>query len=169
MDGSTFDLSQQSPKNFTVLAFYRGFHCPKCKDQLEELNSNLSKFKELGAQVVAVSMDTKERATKSQQDWNISDLTLGYGITASQAMDFGLYLSEKFDGNKIEEPQLFSEPGLFLIRPDQTLYAASIQTMPFARPSAKDLLGAISYINENGYPARGNVSYENACSSLKAA
>ena len=53
------------------------------------------------------------------------------------------------------EPEKFSEPGLFLVKPDGTLYAAFIQTMPFARPPLDQLLGAIDFIKEKDYPARG--------------
>lgn len=52
-------------------------------------------------------------------------------------------------------PDEFSEPGLFLIRPDGTLFASTVQTMPFARPKFDDLLGAIQFVIKNDYPARG--------------
>ena len=50
---------------------------------------------------------------------------------------------------------MFAEPGLFLIRPDLTLYAASVQTMPFARPAFADVLNAVEFVTKNNYPARG--------------
>ncbi|MDZ7857087.1 hypothetical protein [Sphaerotilus sp.] len=56
----------------------------------------------------------------------------------------------------IEEPALFSEPGVFLVRPDGTLYYyGEVQTMPFARPQFQDLLGAIDFALAKDYPARG--------------
>ncbi|MFN7087813.1 MAG: AhpC/TSA family protein, partial [Burkholderiales bacterium] len=55
----------------------------------------------------------------------------------------------------IEEPALFSEPGVFLVRPDRTLYWAAVQTMPFARPHFRDMLAAIDFVIKNDYPARG--------------
>lgn len=50
---------------------------------------------------------------------------------------------------------LFSEPGLFLVRPDGTLYWGSTQTMPFARPHFDEILGALDFVAKNDYPARG--------------
>ena len=44
---------------------------------------------------------------------------------------------------------------MFLVRPDGTLYAASIQSMPFARPSFADVAQAIAFVAEKNYPARG--------------
>ena len=57
----------------------------------------------------------------------------------------------------LAEPALFNEPGLFLIKPDGTLYCASVQTMPFTRPQLADLLTALDFIAERNYPARGEV------------
>ena len=50
-----------------------------------------------------------------------------------------------------------SEPALYLIRPDGTLYFGSVQTMPFARPHFSDIIAAIDYVSKNNYPARGEV------------
>ena len=52
---------------------------------------------------------------------------------------------------------MFSEPGLFLVRPDGTLYFASVQTMPFSRPRFADILGALDFVIANDYPGRGEV------------
>jgi hypothetical protein len=40
----------------------------------------------------------------------------------------------------VEEPERFSEPALYLIRPDSTVYSSSVQTMPFARLHFSDIL-----------------------------
>ena len=53
-------LSEQNPKNFTLIDFYRGKHCPVCKKQLEELQKNIDKFTERGVNVIAISANTKE-------------------------------------------------------------------------------------------------------------
>ena len=61
-------------------------------------------------------------------------------------------------GASIEEPSLFVEPGIFVVRPNQTLYFAIVQTMPFARPSFGDILKAIDFVIAKDYPARGEVT-----------
>ena len=58
---------------------------------------------------------------------------------------------------KDSEPARFSEPGLFLIQPNQAMFFESIQSMPWGRPQIDDLLGAIDFVLENDYPARGEV------------
>ncbi|MEM1401497.1 MAG: AhpC/TSA family protein, partial [Pseudomonadota bacterium] len=51
----------------------------------------------------------------------------------------------------------FAEPGLFLVRPDKTLYFGSVQTMPFARPSFDGVLMGLDFVLKTDYPARGHV------------
>jgi len=53
------------------------------------------------------------------------------------------------------EPALFNEPGVFLARPDHTLYWASVQSMPFARPHFREILAALDFVIAKDYPARG--------------
>ena len=152
INGTQWNLKSQKSETFTLMLFYRGFHCPKCKEQLEAFTEKLDDFKERGVNVLALSCDSEERAQKSIKDWSISGLPLAYNLPIDTARDWGLYISESISD---KEPEKFSEPGLFLIRPDHTLYASSIQTTPFARPQRDDLLNAIDYITKNDYPARG--------------
>ena len=52
---------------------------------------------------------------------------------------------------------MFIEPGLYMVRPDGTLYFGTVQTMPFARPSFAEILNALGMVLERDYPARGEV------------
>lgn len=79
-------------------------------------------------------------------------MPIGYDLKEEEARDWGLYISNAI---KDEEPDVFSEPGLFLINADGTLYCSAVQTMPFARPDFKALLKAIDFIQKEDYPARG--------------
>ena len=151
VNDTQWTLSDQNPENFTLVLFYRGKHCPKCKEQLESLQEKLPEFTSRGVNVVTISSDTEAVAKETYEKWNIPDVPVAYGFSIDKARDWGLFISS---GIK-DEPDHFIEPGLFLIRPDQTLYCASIQTMPFARPKFDDLLGAIDFIVNKEYPARG--------------
>ncbi len=54
--GGRWRLDQQRPTGYTLVVFYRGLHCPRCKNQLMELNSKLDALSEVGVgSVVAVS------------------------------------------------------------------------------------------------------------------
>ncbi len=152
-------MSEQTPKNFTMLVFYRGLHCPVCTKYLKELDKLADDFTEAGVTVLALSSDDKERAFEAQSSWDLQNITLGYGVTPEQAQSWGLHRSAGRGKTSIGivEPAEFSEPGLFLIRPDQTLYWSQISTMPFARPLFREVLGALNFVLDKNYPARGEL------------
>src|SRR5215831_9602952 len=157
--GGSLDVASEKPAHFTLLVFYRGLHCPICKTQLRELESKLEEFEKRGVAVVAVSSDTKERATQTRDGWGLTRLRLGYGLDLAAARRWGLFISSGrgMTSAGVEEPARFSEPALYLIRPDGTLYFGRVQTMPFARPHFADILAAIDYVLKNNSPARGEV------------
>jgi peroxiredoxin len=159
-DGAAFSLHAERPRHFTLVVVYRGLHCPICKVQLRDLEGRLDAFAEKGVGVIALSTDTEERATRAKTDWSLPRLRLGYGFSLNAAREWGLFLSAGRGTTSIgvEEPALFAEPGLFLVRPDGTLYFSSVQTMPFARPAFADILGAIDFVVAKDYPARGEVA-----------
>ena len=147
-----WELEKQEPESFTLLVFYRGYHCPVCRKQLTDLKAKLNDFTERGINVIAVSMDSEERAKKTGEEWKTGSVPIGYGMNEETARSLGLYISNAISDS---EPKVFSEPGLFLVKKDGTLYCSSIQTMPFARPGFDHLLGAIDFVKSKDYPARG--------------
>ena len=157
LDGPTWALDQPAVENFTMVVFYRGLHCPKCKLSLTELNRKAGEFAELGVGIIAVSCDGEDRARTARDDWKLTNLTIGYGLTIDDARAWGLYISTSNGVTSIgvEEPELFCEPGLFVIQPDGNLYMTAIQSMPFARPLFAEVAPAIKFVLEKGYPARG--------------
>lgn len=154
INDTKWKLTDQTPDNFTLIVFYRGLHCPVCKKQLEALAGKLDKFTERGTNVIAVSADSEESAKKAGEDWNIPSLPIGYDLSFEKAAEYGLHMSK---GVSDKEPDYFTEPGIFLVRPDGELYFSSVQSMPFARPQFDDILGAIDYVLKNNYPARGEL------------
>jgi peroxiredoxin len=161
VDGGRFDIEKERPDHFTFMVFYRGLHCPICRTQLGELETKLPDFAKRGVNVVALSSDIAERAQRAKQEWKLPNLRLGFGLDLAVARAWGLYISTSrgMTSAGVEEPPLFSEPGLFLVRPDQTLYFASVQTMPFARPHFVDILTALDFVIAKNYPARGEVAH----------
>lgn len=154
INNTNWKLSEQHPDNFTLIVFYRGLHCPVCKAQLEDLEAHLDKFTELGINVVAISGDTEKRAKISGEKWDIPSIPIGYNLSLKKAREFGLFISEAISD---KEPNYFTEPGLFLVKSDGTLFFSSVQSMPFARPQFDDVLGGINFILKKDYPARGEV------------
>lgn len=152
-----FVLADEQPTLFTMLVFYRGLHCPICKTYVSELDKLVAEFATRGVGIQVLSSDTRERAEAARDNWGLANLNLGYGLSIEMARSWDLYVSTSRGKTSagIEEPALFSEPGLFLVRPDGTLYWGSISTMPFARPHFKEILGGLDFVIKVDYPARG--------------
>lgn len=154
-NGGRLDLQAHATNNHVLLVFYRGLHCPKCKDQLQELDGLFNDFAERNISVIPISMDSKEKANETVKKWQLKNLHVGYNLTDENAKDWGLFLSEaEFD----YEPKLFNEPGTFLVSQGGRLYASWVQNTPFARPHSKDIVAAFDIIKEKQYPPRGKAA-----------
>lgn len=150
--GDRWELSAQKPENFTMVVFYRGLHCPVCKSYLQKLQGLLNGYADAGFSTIAISMNDQAAAEKSVNEWELQNLTVGYGLSESDARAWGLYISKAF---KDVEADVFCEPGLFWVRPDGELYLVDVSNMPWARPDLEFLLSKVAYALENNYPARG--------------
>ncbi|MCF6445953.1 peroxiredoxin-like family protein [Nereida sp. MMG025] len=157
LDGSTFELSAQTAERGTVICFYRGLHCPICATYLTEMQKQVAAFAERGVDTIAVSADGQERAQQMADKIGATTLKFAYDLPLTVARAWGLYIStgRGLTSINIEEPALFSEPGLFMVTPEQTLYYGSTQTMPFVRPHFSELVGALDFAIAKNYPARG--------------
>ncbi len=152
VSGGTFNPATRWPERFTMLVFNRGLHCPVCQAQLRELDRRLNDLTERGIDVISLSGENAERATRMRDEWGIDRIPLAHGLTEAQMRSWGLFVSR---GITDDEPALFHEPALFLLRPDGTVYYELILSMPVGRPRLDDLLGGIDFWTENDYPARG--------------
>ncbi|PQJ31204.1 alkyl hydroperoxide reductase [Nonlabens arenilitoris] len=150
----TWSLKEQKIDTYLMIVFYRGYHCPVCKKQLETVTEKLPDFEERGVDVIAISMDHINRLEKTTKEWDVDGLKIGCRMTKETAKEWDLYLSKAISD---KEPELFSEPAIFLIKPDGSLFFASIQSMPFARPKIEDILKSIDFVENKDYPARGEV------------
>jgi peroxiredoxin len=155
--GGRFVLGASPGEKFDLIVFYRGLHCPICAKYLLELERLAPEFAQRGVSILALSSDEEGRAVEMAQKVQAQHLRFGYGLSLASAKQWGLYISASRGKTSIgiEEPALFSEPGVFIVRPDGTLYYGAVQTMPFARPAFQDLLGAIDFAIAKDYPARG--------------
>ena len=162
VSGGRFVLGAQPGERFDLITFYRGLHCPICAKYLLELERLSPEFATRGVNVFAISSDIEERGRGMAEKVKASGVKFGYGLSLRSARQWGLYISTSRGKTSIgiDEPPLFSEPGVFLVRPDGTLYYGAVQTMPFARPQFQDLLGAIDFAIAKDYPARGEFTGE---------
>ena len=84
VSGQTWTLSDRKPERFTLVVFYRGLHCPICRGYLGELVKLQGEFRSRGVEVVAISSDSNDRARLAASEWQLGDLTVGYGLDHGQ-------------------------------------------------------------------------------------
>ena len=153
--GSTDDLAlgTGSDGRFTLVVFFRGLHCPVCRKQLSEIDRRLGDLREAGVgRVVAVSMETAERSGRVVEKWHLDELPVAHGLTEAGARDWGLFVSTAI---KDGEPDVFNEPGMFVLDADGTVFWSAVASMPFGRPPLDEVIGGLQFAQDEGYPARG--------------
>lgn len=154
--GTTDDLALGTGADgrFSLVVFFRGLHCPVCRKQLGELNRRLDDLREAGVgRVVAVSMETPERSAQLVDEWHLGELPVAHGLSEADARAWGLFISTAI---KDGEPDVFSEPGLFVLDSDGTVFWSSISSMPFGRPPLDDVIAGLQFAQKTDYPARGS-------------
>jgi len=131
--------------------FYRGLHCPICK-ALRDLESKLDEFAKRGVAVVAMSSDTKGRATETTAAWGLLRLCLDHGLDLVSARQWGIV---HLNGapNDIGRA-LFGASTVSY----STLHFGNIQNYAVCAPHFSDFLAAIDYVLKNNSPARGEAT-----------
>jgi len=155
LQGGTWTLAEQTPETFTIVVFYRGKHCPICKTQIKEIDPLIAQATAQGIGVIAISMDDEARARATLDEIGTKNVTIGYGMSEATARNWGLYMSSARPNTA--EPARFSEPGVFVMRADGTVFFAQTQSAPFTRPDFGKLLSGLKFVTENTYPTRGDL------------
>ena len=153
--GGRVNTDDFKPGFMTLLNVYRGLHCPRCQRQLADIVANKARLDALGVEVVSISTDPGDRAAKAVAEWGLGDMAVGYDLSIATARSLGLYISQTI---REAEPALFVEAGVFFIQRDGVLWGSSINTFPFLRPTAEQLVDAVTMAKERNYPPRGDVA-----------
>lgn len=152
--GQPWRLSEQQIEKYLLIHVFRGWHCSFCQPEIEKLAQLQAGFSEFGVSILSVSMDSRERAERTSNEWQLGNLTLGYDLSMSQAREWGLYLSEKV---KDKEPKVFAEPGCYLVDSKLLLYAEFQSTVPWLRMDLEILYRGIQVAMQRGTPPRGTL------------
>jgi peroxiredoxin len=153
--GGRVNSGDFKPGFMTLLNVYRGLHCPRCARQLGDIVANKARFDALGVEVVSISTDPRDRAEKAVAEWGLGDMAVGYDLPIATARSLGLFISRTI---REAEPALFVEAAVFYIRRDGVLWGSSINSFPFLRPTAEQLLDAVEMASGRNYPPRGDVA-----------
>lgn len=69
VDGNEWSLKEKLKKGPVVVVFYLGYYCNHCVSQLFDINEDIARFQELGAEVVALSPDPMETTLKRYKEY----------------------------------------------------------------------------------------------------
>lgn len=138
-----------------MVVVYRGKHCPICRRYLKGLDGLLDQYQALGAEVIAISSDPREKAETEvrEEGWRFP---VGYGLTPEQMRTLGLYISEPRSLQETDRP--FAEPGLFVVNPQGQAQVIDVSNAPFARPDLQSVLSGLKFVQEKNYPIRGTAA-----------
>lgn len=154
--GNNVSLDDALEKNdFVILNFYRGVWCAYCNFELKALQSRLGEFKELGAELIAISpqspdasMTTKE---KNELEFEVlSDngnvVAKEFGLVFSLAeelrpiyLSFGIDIPSNNDDDSYEIPM----PATYVINKNKEIVFAFIDEDYTSRCEPQDILDAI--------------------------
>ena len=143
------DLLSEGP---LVVSFYRGVWCPYCNMELQALQAALPSFRELGAQLVAISPQNAVNSRKSIRTNGLEFPILsdpGNETAAAFGLRFKLpdYLVELYKSLKNELPAFNGDaswtlpmPGRFVIGQDGIILYAEVNPDYTHRPEPEDML-----------------------------
>ena len=151
--GSSTGLLTQA--RMTLLIFYRGSFCSYCRRNLEDFDAHARDFSDRGVDVIFASADDEAQAGFAVENWSVRNLRICYGLTIRQMEEWGLFMST--GSSAMKQAEVFCEPGLFLVKSDMTLLYAVLNSAPFGRPAAGDMIAMLDFMESKGsaFPQRG--------------
>ena len=154
-NGHRWMLEQSAHCRFTLLIFYRGAFCSICRNYLQDFDRQADAFAARGVDLVFISADNAQQADAAVTGWQLKNLRVYHGLTVDQMEQWGAFMSA--GDSALKQPAVFSEPALFLIRADGTLAYQVLNSAPFARPHAHDIIAMLDFMEEKkeAYPQRG--------------
>ena len=143
-DGQQRTLSELRGDQPLLLFYYRGAFCPTSAKQMTDYADIYSRFEPLGAQLVAVSVDSPETSREYADKMRIKFPLLS-DTEFKMASDYGVYKSDDEEG-----PQPHGEPAVFIIDSDGKIAYSQIQTGPKGSANPAELALVLLYMRDNG-------------------
>lgn len=154
-DGNPVSCADLLAKGPLVISFYRGVWCPYCNMELQALEAALPQYRELGANLVAISPQVKANSRKSVRQNHLTFPILS--DEKSQVADaFGLrfslpdYLIDLYKGFGNDLPTFNDDPAWvlpmparFVIGQDGLILYAEVNPDYTQRPDPSELLPAL--------------------------
>lgn len=135
--GGTISLPRDLAGSYGVVLIYRGSWCPYCNAQLAAFSRALDALTELGAKVVALSVDDEETSAALVAKHKLR-FPVGHSADPGKvAAATGAYVND--------EPHYLQSTG-FVLAPDGTVLVAVYSSGAIGQLVANDVAGLVNYL-----------------------
>jgi len=135
--GETLDLPAALAGGFGVVLFYRGSWCPYCNAQLRSFHRASSALSELGARVVAVSVDD-EATTQALVDKHGLTFPVGHSADARAIAEV--------TGAFVNDHPIHLQSTGFVLDPDGQIVVSVYSSGAIGRLVPEDVVGLLRYL-----------------------
>lgn len=159
LDGNSHTLGKpRDGASWQMVLVYRGRHCPKCTQYLNQIENYRDRLAAIGIDIIATSGDSRAQLEEHLSRLSVS-FPLTYGLSEAQMKALGLYIS--LPRSPQETDHHFAEPGMFVVNELGNVQAVDLSNNPFIRPDIETLVGGLEWIRnpDNNYPIRGTAPY----------
>jgi peroxiredoxin len=138
--GETLSLPDALAGGFGVVLFYRGAWCPYCNAQLRAFQRALDSLVEVGAKVVALSVD--DEATTAE-------LVAKHGLTFPIGHSADANATSAATGAFVDPEHGFLQSTGFVLNPDGQVVVSVYSSGAIGRLVPDDVIGLIRYLRDH--------------------
>jgi peroxiredoxin len=154
-DGVVHSSDALLAKGPLIVSFYRGVWCPYCNLELKALERALPTYRDLGANIVAISPQNKTNSRKSVRQNELSypilsdpfnNVAGAFGLRFAlpkEMVEVYILLKNNLPAFNGDESWTLPMPGRFVADTDGTLLYAEVNPDYTKRPEAEDLIPAL--------------------------
>ena len=139
-DGTTLELPDALEGHFGVVLFYRGAWCPYCNAQLRAFQRAADSLAEIGARVVALSVDD-ETTTR--------ELVAKLGLTFPVGHSADARAVAEATGAFLNPDPMFLQSTGFVLDPTGRVVVSVYSSGAIGRLVPEDVIGMIRYIRDH--------------------
>jgi peroxiredoxin len=138
--GHTLSLPDSSAGGFSVVLFYRGSWCPYCNAQLRAFQRASESLAEVGATVVALSVDDE---TTTQE------LIAKHGLTFPVGHSANAHAVAQATGAFVNDAPTYLQSTGFVLDPNGRVVVSVYSSGAIGRLVPEDVVGLIRYLREH--------------------
>lgn len=138
--GGTFTIPEVFDGNFGVVLVYRGSWCPYCNAQLRSFQRAQEQLAEVGAGVVALSIDDEQTT---------ADLVAKHKLTFPVGFDADASTISAATGAFVDPKDGYLQSTGFVLDPEGKVIVSVYSSAAIGRLVPEDVVGLIRYLREH--------------------